>query len=53
MISQPTRRLVGGLFELEDLGPQQLRASPSPWTAFRVKGEARAEGRFEAQTANI
>jgi class 3 adenylate cyclase/predicted ATPase len=48
VISQSTRRLVGGLFELEDLGPQRLRGFAEPLAAFRVAGEGRAEGRFEA-----
>jgi hypothetical protein len=29
VISRRTRRLVSGLFELADLGPQRLKASPS------------------------
>ena len=48
VISQATRKLVGGLFELEDLGPQRLRGFAEPLAAFRVEGEGRAEGRFEA-----
>ena len=48
VISQATRRLVGGLFELEDLGPQRLKGFAAPLTAFRVEGEGRAEGRFDA-----
>jgi class 3 adenylate cyclase len=30
VISQATRRLVGGLFELADLGPQRLKGFPEP-----------------------
>ncbi len=48
VISQATRRLVGGLFELADLGPQRLKGFAEPLAAFRVVGEGRAEGRFEA-----
>ena len=48
LISQTTRRLVGTLFELTDLGPQRLKGFAEPLTAFRVEGEGRAEGRFEA-----
>jgi class 3 adenylate cyclase/predicted ATPase len=48
VISQPTRRLVGGLFELADLGPQRLKGFTEPVAAWRVEGEGRAEGRFEA-----
>jgi class 3 adenylate cyclase len=54
VISQATRRLIGGLFELDDLGPQRLKGFAEPLTAWRVEGEACAEGRFEArQTAGL
>ena len=48
VISQATRRLVGGLFELADLGPLRLKGFAEPLPAWRVEGEGRAEGRFEA-----
>jgi class 3 adenylate cyclase len=48
VISQATRRLLGGLFELDDLGPQRLEGFAEPLTAWRVAGEGKAEGRFEA-----
>jgi class 3 adenylate cyclase/predicted ATPase len=48
LISQATRRLLGGLFELSDLGPQRLKGFAEPLAAWRVVGEGRAEGRFEA-----
>jgi hypothetical protein len=48
VISQATRRLVGGLFELSDLGPLRLKGFAEPLTAWRVEREGRAEGRFEA-----
>jgi class 3 adenylate cyclase/predicted ATPase len=48
VISQATRRLVGRLFALSDLGPQRLKGFVEPLAAFRVDGEGRAEGRFEA-----
>ena len=48
VIGQATRRLVGGLFELTDLGPTRLKGFAEPLAAFRVEGEGRAEGRFEA-----
>ncbi len=48
VISQATRRLLGGLFELADLGPTRLKGFAEPLAAFRVVGEGRAEGRFEA-----
>ncbi|HSA80035.1 MAG TPA: adenylate/guanylate cyclase domain-containing protein [Geminicoccaceae bacterium] len=48
VIGETTRRLVGGLFELEDLGPRRLKGFAQPLAAFQVVGEGRAEGRFEA-----
>jgi class 3 adenylate cyclase len=48
VISQATRRLVGGLFELADVGPRRLKGFAEPLAAWRVEGEGRAEGRFEA-----
>jgi class 3 adenylate cyclase/tetratricopeptide (TPR) repeat protein len=48
IISQATRRLVGGLFELTDLGPQCLKGFAEPLAAWRVEGAGHAEGRFEA-----
>jgi class 3 adenylate cyclase len=54
VISQATRRLVGGLFELDDLGPQRLKGFAEPLVAWLVAGEGQAEGRFEArQTAGL
>ena len=49
VIGEGTRRLVGGLFELDDLGPQRLKGFAEPLAAWRVMGEGRAEGRFEAR----
>jgi class 3 adenylate cyclase/predicted ATPase len=48
VVSQATWRLVGGLFELADLGPRHLKGFAEPLPAWRVEGEGRAEGRFEA-----
>jgi class 3 adenylate cyclase len=44
VISQATRQLLGGLFELADLGPRRLKGFAEPLAAWRVKGEGRAEG---------
>jgi class 3 adenylate cyclase len=49
VISQSTRRLVGGLFELIDLGPQRLKGFAEPLAVWCVAGESLAEGRFEAR----
>jgi class 3 adenylate cyclase/predicted ATPase len=48
VVAPSTRRLVGGLFELTDLGPIWLKGFAEPVSAFRVEGEGRAEDRFEA-----
>lgn len=48
VISARTRDLVGGLFELADLGMQILKGFPVPVRAWRVVGEGAAESRFEA-----
>jgi class 3 adenylate cyclase/predicted ATPase len=48
VISQATRRLIGGLFELEDLGQQRLKGFAEPLAVWRVSGESRTESRFEA-----
>jgi predicted ATPase/class 3 adenylate cyclase len=48
VVAASTRRLLGGLFALEDLGPQRLKGFAEPLAAFRVEGEGGAEGRFEA-----
>ena len=48
IISRRTRRLVGGLFEVADLGPQHLKGFAEPIRAWRVVGISAAENRFEA-----
>jgi class 3 adenylate cyclase/predicted ATPase len=48
VISQATRRLVGTLFELTDLGPTRIKGFAEPVAAFVVQGEGSADGRFEA-----
>jgi class 3 adenylate cyclase/predicted ATPase len=52
VIAESTRKLVGSLFELEDLGPQELKGisgSTRVWAALRP---ASVEGRFEAMHAS-
>jgi class 3 adenylate cyclase len=49
VISQATRRLVGAVFELDDLGPQRLKGFAEPLATWRVSGQSKAEGRFEAR----
>ena len=52
MISAATRRLVGNLFECEDLEAQQLKGSPSPVRMSRVRG-LRTVDRFEALRTSL
>jgi class 3 adenylate cyclase/predicted ATPase len=47
-VAESTRRLLGGLFEFEELGPQILKGFGAAVRAFRVKREVQAESRFEA-----
>jgi hypothetical protein len=48
VIAESTRKLLGNLFELQDLGEQELKGIANPvgaWTALRPSS---VEGRFEA-----
>lgn len=48
VISETTKRLVGDLFEVADLGVLSLKGFAEPIPGFRVMGEGRAESRFAA-----
>ena len=48
VIGEATRRQIGGLFDLEDLGLQQLAGFGEPQRAWRVLGESEVVSRFEA-----
>jgi class 3 adenylate cyclase/predicted ATPase len=48
VIAESTRKLVGSLFELEDLGPQDLKGISGPTRAWAALRPASVEGRFEA-----
>ena len=48
VVSAATRKLLGDLFDLADLGPLELKGFTGPMRAWRVVGEGRAESRFEA-----
>src|SRR5437899_3908259 len=48
VIAESTRRQVGALFEIEDLGPRQLAGFAEPQRAWRVLGESGVLSRFEA-----
>jgi class 3 adenylate cyclase len=48
VLAGATRRLVGDLFRLRELGRQAVKGFPEPVDAFVVEGVAVAESRFEA-----
>ena len=48
VIAEATRRHVGGLFELRDLGPQSLKGFAGTPRAFEVLTESGVTSRFEA-----
>jgi class 3 adenylate cyclase/tetratricopeptide (TPR) repeat protein len=48
VIAEATRRQIGELFDLEDLGPQQLAGFAEPQRTWRVLGESGEVNRFEA-----
>jgi class 3 adenylate cyclase/predicted ATPase len=48
LIAESTRRQIGALFELEDLGRQPLAGFADPQRAWRVIGESGVLSRFEA-----
>jgi class 3 adenylate cyclase/predicted ATPase len=48
VIADSTRRQIGGLFELDDLGQQSLAGFAEPQHAWRVVGESGVVSRFEA-----
>src|SRR3954465_15102091 len=48
VIAEATRRQIGQLFDLEDLGPQQLAGFGEPQRAWRVLGASGEVSRFEA-----
>ena len=48
VIGDATRRQIGGLFEVEDLGPQALAGFAEPQRAWRVSSEGAVASRFEA-----
>jgi class 3 adenylate cyclase/predicted ATPase len=48
VIAEGTRRLIGNLFELADLGPQELKGLDGPTRAFKALSGSSQESRFEA-----
>jgi len=53
VLAGATRRLIGDLFRLRDLGRQTAKGFAEPVEAFAVEGVAAAESRFEAARRGI
>ena len=53
VLSGTTRHLLGNLFDLTDLGPQDLKGIAGPAEAFAVTGERALESRFEARRPTL
>src|SRR5262245_39028751 len=51
IIGPGTHRLVAGLFDLADLGANEIKGFGEKVQAWRVQGESRAESRFAARSA--
>ena len=49
VIAEDTRKLLGNLFELADIGTKDLKGIAGPVRAFAALRASSAEGRFEAQ----
>jgi class 3 adenylate cyclase len=49
VIAESTRKLVGNLFELEDLGAQDLKGIAGPVLAWAALRPSSFESRFEAR----
>jgi class 3 adenylate cyclase len=52
VIAESTRKLIGSLFELKGLGPQELKGISGPTRAWAAIRPASVEGRFEAMHAS-
>jgi hypothetical protein len=48
VIAESTRKLVGNLFELQDLGPQELKGISGTTRAWAALRAASVESRFDA-----
>src|SRR6202008_1118309 len=48
VMAEATRRLLGSLFELQDLGPKELKGIAGPVRVFAVLRASSVESRFEA-----
>lgn len=52
LMGEPTRRLVGGLFDFVDCGSLEIKGVAAPMQAWRATGESGAQGRFEARAGS-
>jgi class 3 adenylate cyclase len=52
VIAESTRKLIGNLFDLQDLGAQELKGVGGPVSAWAVLRSASVESRFEALRAS-
>ena len=52
VVAESTRKLVGNLFELEDLGAQDLKGISGPVRAWAALRPSSVESRFEALHAS-
>ena len=52
VIAESTRRLLGNLFQLEDLGAKHIKGVAGPMRAYAALRASSAEGRFEALHAS-
>ncbi|MDX1486918.1 MAG: adenylate/guanylate cyclase domain-containing protein [Acidiferrobacterales bacterium] len=48
VVGANTQRLVEGLFDYDDLGPQRMKGMSGTVVAYRVRGESGVPSRFEA-----
>jgi class 3 adenylate cyclase len=48
VIADSTHRLLGELFEYQDLGAVEVKGYDAPIRAWRVRGQGKAESRYEA-----
>jgi class 3 adenylate cyclase/predicted ATPase len=53
VIAEATRRLVGNLFELQDLGPKELKGIAGPVRVFAALRASSVESRFEAMHPGV
>jgi len=52
VVAASTRRLLGDLFDLRDLGRKEVRGIPEPVAAWAVDGISSSESRFESVRSN-